>query len=299
MDRTKHQTGSVRIGISGWNYKGWRGVFYPPGLPHRRELEYAASHFPTIEINGTFYSMQRPEYFQRWRAMTPDDFVFAVKGPRFITHMLKLKNADQALSNFMASGVLALGPKLGPILWQFGPRFAFNADRLESFLRMLPQTPEQGERLARAHHPRFAGRVCTEAAECGPIRHAVEIRHPSFLVPEFPGLLRAYGVALVCADTVQWPRLMDATTDFVYCRLHGSEQLYASGYEADAIETWAGRVVAWARGQQAEGDRILPFSAKEARSHRVYVYLDNDAKVRAPADALALTRRTEEMLRAA
>jgi uncharacterized protein YecE (DUF72 family) len=283
--------GRIRVGISGWTYAPWRGVFYPERLPHARELAYAAERFSTIEINGSFYSLQRPSSYARWAAATPDNFVFSVKGSRFITHMLRLRNAEQALANFFASGLLLLGPKLGPILWQFSPNFSFDAALLENFFQLLPQTTMQAAQLGRSHDSRVEGRAHTEIDEDRPLRHAIEIRHDSFLSEEFMRLLRQYRIALVCADTVSWPRLVDATTDFVYCRLHGSRELYASGYGAKAIATWADRMAAWASGSPPAGPRISAFSPTEALPHDVYVYFDNDAKVRAPADALSLERR--------
>jgi uncharacterized protein YecE (DUF72 family) len=287
--------GTVRVGISGWTYAPWRGVFYPKGLRQAGELAYAAEHFSTIEINGTFYCMQRPSSFASWAAATPPDFVFSVKGSRFITHMLKLRNAEQALANFFASGLLALGPKLGPILWQFPPNFSFNPTVLEAFFQLLPQTTADAAILSRRHDHRVEGRALTEADENRPLRHAMEIRHTSFLSEDFIRLLRHYRVALVCADTVEWPRLVDVTADFVYCRLHGSEELYASGYGPKAIATWADRVVTWATGNPPSGERVLPFSDFEAQPHDVYVYFDNDAKVRAPVDAMSLERRLAKL----
>jgi uncharacterized protein YecE (DUF72 family) len=287
--------GTIRVGISGWTYAPWRGVFYPKGLPQARELAYAGERFSTIEINGTFYCMQRPSSFASWAAATPPDFVFSVKGSRFITHMLKLRNPEQALANFFASGLLALGPKLGPILWQFPPNFSFNPPVLEAFFQLLPRTSADAAILSRRHDHRVEGRALTEADENRPLRHAMEIRHPSFLSEEFIRLLRRYRVALVCADTVEWPRLVDVTADFVYCRLHGSEELYASGYGPKAIATWADRVAAWSTGNPPSGERVLPFSDFEARPHDVYVYFDNDAKVRAPVDALSLERRLAKL----
>jgi uncharacterized protein YecE (DUF72 family) len=287
---TQRTRGDIRIGISGWNYKPWRGIFYPPGLPHKQELAFAARQFRSIEINGTFYSMQRPTSFQRWAQQTPEDFIFSVKGPRYITHMLRLRNVEQALANFFASGILALGPKLGPILWQLPPNFQFNRARLETFFQQLPTDTVTAAQQARAHDARFNGRVLTETDRNRSMRHAMEIRNISFVTPEFIELLRHYRIALVCADTVEWPRLVDVTTDFVYCRLHGSEVLYASGYGRKAIAEWCARVLAWSAGDQPEGDRVLPFSARENQPHDVYVYFDNDVKVRAPKDAKALQR---------
>jgi uncharacterized protein YecE (DUF72 family) len=290
-------TGKVRIGISGWRYAPWRGVFYPPKLPHKRELSYAASAFPTIEINGTFYSLQRPHNFAAWAAQTPADFVFSVKGSRFITHMKQLKNIRAPLANFLASGLLRLGPKLGPILWQFSPNFRFQPAAFAAFLNLLPRDTEAAAALARRHDKRESGRAAMKIDAWRPLRHAVEIRHPSFATPEFIDLLRAQNVALVCADTVEWPRLMDLTSDFVYCRLHGSEELYVSGYDDASLVAWAARVAAWARGKEppdAERVNTKPAAAIPARD--VFVYFDNDAKVRAPFDAKNLTARVEALL---
>ena len=284
--------GDVRIGISGWTYAGWRGVFYPERLPRKRELAYAARHFRAIEINGSFYCMQRPESFGRWREETPDDFVFAVKASRYITHMLKLKGAETALANFLASGLLRLGPKLGPILWQFPPRLRFDEARFRAFLELLPRSTGEALTLARRHDHRLAGRSWLAIEEDRPLRHAFEIRHESFRDPAFINLLREYGAALVCADTVEWPLLMDVTADFIYCRLHGSEQLYVSGYEDVAIDRWAARVRAWAHGEEPEDAfRVLPPTPPRQQGRDVYVFFDNDAKVRAPADADALAAR--------
>jgi uncharacterized protein YecE (DUF72 family) len=291
------QAGDIRIGISGWNYAPWRGVFYPAGLPHKRELSFAASQFSSIEINGTFYSLQRPSSFVRWAEHTPPGFIFSVKGPRYITHMLRLRNAEGALANFFAQGVLALEEKLGPILWQLPPRLAFDPVLLEEFFLLLPRSSAEAATLSQRHHPRLDGRSHTTTSRDRPLRHALEIRHDSYRSPEFLRLLRRYDIALVCADTVEWPRLMDATASFVYCRLHGSRELYASGYGRTSIATWADRIVAWATGRPPAGERVLPFTAAEAHPHDVYVYFDNDIKVRAPADAKALERRVRRLMR--
>ncbi len=289
--------GQVRIGISGWRYAPWRGVFYPPKLAHRRELAFAATAFPSIEINGTFYSLQRPHNFETWAAETPDDFVFSVKGPRFITHIKRLKNVRAPLANFLASGLLRLGPKLGPILWQFPPNFQFRPGLFEDFLKMLPRDTEAAARLARRHDYRVTGRASMKIDAVRLLRHAVEIRHPSFVVPGFIDLLRAQNVALVCADTVAWPRLMDLTSDFVYGRLHGSEELYVSGYDDVSLDDWAVRVDAWARGTEppgAERASAKPPATLPARD--IYLYFDNDAKVRAPFDAQSLIARVDKLL---
>jgi uncharacterized protein YecE (DUF72 family) len=290
------KAGTIRIGISGWTYSRWRGVFYPKGLPQKKELAYAAEHFRSIEINGTFYGMQRPESFARWREETPDDFVFAIKGSRYITHMLKLKNVETPLANFMASGLLRLGPKLGPILWQFPERMPFDAARFETFLELLPRNTTEASALARRHDARLDGRDWLESDVEQPLRHAFEIRNESFRAPAFIELLRRYNAALVCADTVDWPLLMDLTADFVYCRLHGSEELYVSGYDDEALDRWAGRVQAWAEGGEPDdAERVLPPTKQRRAGRDVFVFFDNDAKVRAPADASALAARLARM----
>jgi uncharacterized protein YecE (DUF72 family) len=291
--------GKVRIGISGWTYAPWRGVFYPKSLIQKRELAFAADRFRSIEINGTFYGLQRPDSFARWAAATPEDFVFAVKAPRFITHMRRLKEIEAPMANFIASGLLRLGPKLGPILWQFPPNFAFDAALFESFLALLPHDTEQAVALGRRHDARMNGRSWLDVEAGHRIRHAVEIRHDSFRVPAFIELLRRHRTGLVCADTVEWPRLMDLTADFIYCRLHGSEQLYASGYDDEAIDAWARRVRAWAAGSEPkDAERVLG-PAPKRQSRDVYVYFDNDMKVRAPVDAAALIERVSAAARPA
>jgi len=293
----RQHIGDIRIGISGWNYAGWRGIFYPPKLAHKRELAQAACAFRTIEINGTHYSLQRPEDFGRWADETPEDFVFAVKGSRYITHMMKLRHPEAGLANFFAQGLLRLGPKLGPILWQFPPNFRFDRARIEPFLALLPRDSEAALKLARRHDHRVAGRTWLKIDKKRRLRHAMEIRHGSFVTAEFVALLRKYGVALVSADTVEWPLLMDVTSDFIYCRLHGSEQLYASGYDAQAIAAWAKRVAAWAQGSEApDGKRASPRPARKRARRDVFVYFDNDAKVRAPFDAQALVAAVDKRL---
>jgi uncharacterized protein YecE (DUF72 family) len=289
------QAGTVHIGISGWTYAPWRGVFYPKGVTHKRELEYAASQFSSLEINGTFYGMQRPDAFASWADQVPDDFVFAVKGARYITHMRRLRDIAIPLANFIASGLLRLGPKLGPILWQFPPNFRFDADRIEPFLKLLPHDTEAAAHLGKRHDDKLKAPAWLKVDTAQPMRHAFEIRHDSFRTPAFIDLLRKYGVALVCADTVEWPRLMDLTADFVYCRLHGSEELYASGYDNEALDVWAARVAAWAKGSEPkDAERINGPGKKSQRD--VFVYFDNDKKVRAPFDAAALRERVDKLL---
>jgi uncharacterized protein YecE (DUF72 family) len=293
-------TGDVCIGISGWRYAGWRGRFYPPKLPQRSELAFAAKNFDSIEINGTHYSLQRPEYFAQSAADTPDDFVFAVKGSRFITHMKKLRDVEDALANFFAQGVLRLGKKLGPVLWQFPSRFVFEPAKLEIFFNMLPRTMKEAVKIASAHSPLLHGRAFTtveRGATKQEIRHCIEIRHESFAVPEFVQLLRKHGIGLVVADTVEWPLLMDVTADFVYCRLHGAEQLYASGYDDAALDLWAECIIAWTRGDDAPNGRFAcAEGCRNTPARHVYVYFDNDMKVRAPFDAKNLRERVQRRL---
>jgi len=279
----------VRIGISGWRYAPWRGKFYPKELRQKDELAFAAGQFSTIEINGTFYSLQRPESFAAWHDAVPEDFVFAVKGPRYITHMRRLTDVEVPLANFFASGVLRLEAKLGPVLWQLPPSFAFDAERLTRFFDLLPRTTGEAARLAKKHDNKLRHRAWLRAGAGRPIRHALEIRHDSFRDAAFIRLLRKHDIALVVADTVEWPLLMDATADFVYVRLHGSKQLYASGYEAEDLAVWARCIRAWREGKEAQGEHAGP----PARSCRrdVYVYFDNDIKVRAPFDARALIEK--------
>ncbi len=247
-------------------------MFYPKGLPQRRELEYLSRRVDTVEINGSFYSLQRPERYLRWRNSTPDDFRFAVKGGRFITHMKQLRDVESALANFFASGVLALDDKLGPVLWQLPPRLPFDTERLSAFFDLLPRSTRDAAALARRHDDKVTFEPHTEVSTDRRIRHALEVRHPSFTDPRFPELLRAHDIALVVADTAgTWPYLEDVTADLVYVRLHGDVELYASGYSDEALTAWADRISRW-----------------RSAGHDVYVYFDNDIKVKAPGDAMAL-----------
>lgn len=292
--------GNVHIGISGWRYKGWRGSFYPPKLRQKDELQFAARHFNSIEVNGTHYSLQKPAYFEQWRDQTPDGFVFAIKGSRFITHMKKLAGIEEGLANFFAQGILALGPKLGPILWQLPPQTSFNPERLGRFFAALPRTTEEAAAIAHEHSPRLSGRSFTDALTKQTLRHCLEIRHDSCIHPDFIALLRQHNIGLVVADTVEWPLLLDITSDFVYCRLHGSEELYVSGYGDAALDTWAERVALWATGHEVQnepatsrlhGQHASNKPAEKRASRDVYVYFDNDAKVHAPYDAQGLVER--------
>jgi uncharacterized protein YecE (DUF72 family) len=285
--------GTVRIGISGWTYGGWRGTFYPKGLPHAGELSYAARQVETIEINGTFYGLQRPDAFARWYDETPEGFLFAVKAPRFVTHIRRLREIETPLANFFASGVLRLEEKLGPVLWQFPASFRFSAERLDHFFALLPRDTETAAALAKQHSEWLSGRAWTQTGHRRPLRHAIEIRHESFLDPAFVALLRRHRVALVFADSVEWPYAEDVTADFVYLRLHGSKELYASGYSDEVLDHWAARIKLWAQGLEPNDARLItgdPAAAATA-GRDAYVYFDNDAKVRAPVDARSLRAR--------
>lgn len=285
---------TIRIGISGWTYPPWRGVFYPQGLPQKAEMAYAANTFPTIEVNGTFYGLQKPDSFKRWREDTPPDFVFSIKGSRYITHILRLKDTKSALANFFASGLLALGPKLGPILWQVPPSLRFDPDVIDDFLALLPSDFESAARLGARHDRPIKGGAYLQVAENLPLRHALEIRHDSFRDDRFIRLLRKHGVAIVVADTVDWPCLKDITANFLYARLHGSEELYASGYTDDALDNWARRFRAWSRGSEPRDAKRVSGKAParlSGKARDIFVYFDNDRKVRAPFDAMELARR--------
>ena len=270
--------GEIRVGISGWTYAGWRGDFYPSGLLQRRELAYAAERMGSIEVNGSFYSLQRPTSYTSWREETPDGFVLAVKGGRFITHMKRLRDAESPLANFFASGVLALGPKLGPVLWQVPERLEYDADLLAAFFTLLPRTLGEAADLARRHDDKLAeGRALTTLPDeltGQPVRHALEFRSESFCTDEAAALLRAHDVATVVADSAgRWPMAEAVTSDLVYVRLHGATELYASGYSDDALDAWAARCRRW------------------AETCDVVAYFDNDAKGHAPHDALRLIAR--------
>jgi len=282
----------IRIGISGWRYGPWRGVFYPPGLPHRRELEHASRALPTIEINGSFYSLQRPESYRQWYADTPARFIFSLKGGRYITHMKRLRDIEAPLANYFASGVLALREKLGPVLWQFPPQFRFNPPVFEHFLQLLPRHTGEALSLARRRDSRMKGRAALSIDKERELRHAVEIRNETFLVKSFIDLLRRYHVALVVADTAgKWPYREDVTADFMYLRLHGDTELYSSSYSDSALARWAQRIEAWSNGTQPDDAQLISDKRPRKRKSRdVYCYFDNDAKVHAPFDAQRLIR---------
>ncbi|WP_224392623.1 DUF72 domain-containing protein [Pseudonocardia sp. ICBG1293] len=271
------RAGTVLVGTSGWRYPPWRGTFYPTGLVQRRELEYLSRRVTSIEINGSFYALQRPESYRAWAGQVPPGFVFAVKGPRFVTHLKQLRDVAVPVANFLASGVLGLGPALGPVLWQLPPRMRFDAGRVAEFLSLLPATTAAAARAATGHDERLDGRALVETDADRPLRHAVEPRHESFRDPAFTALLREHGVALVLSDSAgTWPVFDEVTADLVYLRLHGQGELYSGGYTAEALDGWAERIRAW----------------RDA-GHDVVCYFDNDAKVHAPTDARALIDRLD------
>jgi uncharacterized protein YecE (DUF72 family) len=286
--------------MSGWRFDEWRGTFYPEKLTQKRELEYASRQLNSIELNGTFYSLQKPKSYLEWSSQTPDDFVFSIKGTQFITHVRKLENVETPLANFLAQGLLRLGKKLGPILWQFPPGFKFDPQRLENFFKLLPRTHKQAAAYARQRDEWMADRswleVELEGDEDLPLRYAIEIRNKSFAVPEYISLLRENQIAVVVADTEKWPRMMDLTADFVYCRLHGNEEIYPNGYDADGIDSWARRVLAWAHGEEVtDGLRVHAEPGPKRAARDVFVYFDDDVKVRAPHDAQSLARKIAEL----
>jgi uncharacterized protein YecE (DUF72 family) len=284
----------IRVGISGWRYAPWRGTFYPEKLPQRLELAFASKIFPVIEINGTFYALQRPENYAEWYRQTPADFVFSVKAPRYITHMRRLKNIGRPVANFFASGLFNLREKLGPILWQFPPNFAYDAGRMREFLTLLPRDMAGAAALARKRDSFMAGRTRLAIDANRRVRHALEIRHESFVNPGFVALLAKYKVALVVAETAhRWPMIQDITADFLYMRLHGDKELYRSGYGDEALTRWAMRMAAWHRGgEPSDVRKVVPGRSPAKKIRDVYCFFDNtDVKLRAPFDAQTLMKK--------
>ena len=274
----------VRIGVSGWSYPEWRGNFYPKGLVQKRELEYASRQMNSIEINGSFYSLQSPDSYRKWAAETPDDFLFSLKGSTFITHTKKLAEVRVPLANFFASGVLLLGEKLGPIVWQFPPWFRFDETLVSSFLELLPGDTSQAAQLAEENTIKTKAKRWTEIVTEKKLRYAFEPRHQSFFCSDFIALLRERNAALAIADTGgKWPYAEDITADFIYLRLHG-EELYSSDYSEAALKRWARKIKKWRRQDGSLKSR--------QRFRDVYVYFDNTAAGHAPDDA----RRLAELL---
>lgn len=282
----------IHIGISGWRYVPWRGDFYPRGLVQRRELEFASRAVSSIEINGSFYSLHTPARYASWRDDTPDDFVFSVKAPRYITHIKRLRDVGEALANFYASGPLQLEHKLGPFLWQFPPSFKYDAELFEQFFSMLPRNFGEAMQCARQSQ-RFDDPPAPQSPDSTALRHAVEIRNPSFVQEEFIDHLRQHRIALVVADTAgKWPLMEELTADFMYLRLHGDKQLYTSGYDEDALTRWEQRTRLWHQGRQPRDAHRVSRRADSSRASReLYCYFDNDVKVRAPYDARRLLEK--------
>jgi uncharacterized protein YecE (DUF72 family) len=288
--RTANAT-RIRIGISGWRYKPWRGTFYPKNLRQREELQFASKVLSVIEINGTFYSLQRPQSYVQWYEQTPAGFVFSLKGPRYITHMRRLRDIERPVANWFASGLFNLREKLGPIVWQFPPNFTYDHERMRAFLALLPRDTASAAILARRRDAFMKGRTRLAFDANRPLRYALEVRHHSFANPAFIELLCAHNVALVISESArQWPMIQDVTADFIYMRLHGDKQLYRSGYSNKALERWAARIAAWHRGSEpADAKKVVPRRTPVRRRRDVYCFFDNtDVKLRAPFDAQTL-----------
>ena len=263
--------GEIRVGIGGWTFEPWRGVFYPDDLPQKRELEYASRKLTAIEINGTYYGSQKPETFRKWHDETPDGFVFSVKGSRFCTNRKVLADSAESLTRFFDQGITELGPKLGPLLWQFAPTKKFDAEDFEGFLDLLPKTLD--------------GR---------PLRHCVEVRHDSFGVPAFAALLRKHGVAVVFADHDKYPALADVTADFVYARLQTGSDDAETAYPPKDLDAWAKRLKTWAAGgRPADLPCADPDHKPDGKPHDVFAFIIHEGKVRAPAGAMALIERVK------
>ncbi len=280
----------IRVGVAGWTYAPWRGVFYPGDLKREQELAHAARHFRTIEIGETFHGIQRPESFETWARQVPADFAFTVLAPRDITHVRRLRDIRIPLANFLASGLLRLGLHLGPILWRLPANLRFDPVLIGSFLKMLPRDTAHAAAIGRDHDRTLRGRPYLDTDIVRPIRHAVEVRHGSFRCQDFIDLLRAHGVALACTAGAGEPAPMDVTSNFIYCRLRGPEGIGLDGYDTAALDLWSRRIKSWAGGEEpADAARI---GGKARASKRdVFVVFDNDRKVRAPANALELIRR--------
>lgn len=278
--------------MSGWTFEGWRGGFYPKGLVQRRELEFASRQVNSIEVNGTFYSLQKPPTFQKWHDETPDDFCFSIKAPQYITHIRRLKDVSEPLANFFASGLFCLQAKLGPILWQFPPNVTLKDDRFAKFFEILPRTTKEALIIAKKHSAKMNDRAFLEIDADRPLRHAFEFRHPSFMTEDFIHLLRQNNVALVFAHSgLKSPYSEDLTADFIYARMHGQDATYKNGYPDKIQSWWANRVTTWSKGQQPI-DAICISSDPPANGPRdSYIYFDTEAKDHAPLDALNLANK--------
>ncbi|MHA6300286.1 DUF72 domain-containing protein [Devosia sp. CAU 1758] len=263
------KSGTVRTGTAGWVYEPWRGTFFPPGLVQKKELAYATSRLTSIEINATFRANQKPASFARWAGETPEGFQFSVKGPQLVTHIKRLKNCAEPLANFFASGPLAMGARLGPFVWQLPPNLVYDAASFAAFLELLPKDIDAYLALA-GQADGAKGEPFLDASHVGPIRHAIEPRHPSFDAPEVNALLAKHNIARVVADTTESPA-RDLTADFAYCRLQGPARPDAEGYGAADIQDWARTIGKW----------------RDA-GHDVFAYFVHEDKLHAPANAIAL-----------
>ena len=267
--KAKDRSGSIFVGVGGWSFAPWRGVFYPPGLPQARELAYMSNELNSLEINSTFYGLQKPATFQRWHDEVPDGFVFAVKAPMFVVGRRDLATAGDGIARFLDSGVLRLGDKLGPINWQLGPAKKFVEPEIDAFLSLLPA--------------RRDGRI---------LRHAIEVRHSGFAVPEFVRLARRHGVAIVLAGDSAYPQIANPTATFSYLRIMGTVETQPEGYTAAALTRWAQRTRALAAGDLPKGLTAVPdMVAAEPRARDVFLYVISGAKQRNPAAARALLER--------
>lgn len=285
-------SGRIFIGTSGWSYPHWRGRFYPERWPHARELQYASTRFNSLEINRSFYSLLSPNAVRTWFAATPQDFVFAAKGSRFITHAKKLRDVDAALANFFASGLLALEHKLGPIVWQLSDRLHFDEARIAEFLALLPKTTADAAVFARKHDHRVKRGAVTSVQKSRRLRHVIEPRHASYFTPAFARVARRHGVAIAITDSPEWPYAEELTAGFVYLRLHGSQRKYASQYTDAELDRWSERISAWRAGRQpADARRISRAAPAASKGRDVYVYFDNDYRAYAAEDAARLAAR--------
>jgi uncharacterized protein YecE (DUF72 family) len=280
--------GAIRIGIAGWNFAEWRGEFYPKGLPQKQELAFASKALRTIEINGTFYSYQKPESFAAWAKETPDTFRFTVKGHQLVTHLKRLKEVEIPLANFFASGPLALGKKLGPFVWQLPPNLSYDADRMEAFLSLLPKTPAALVALAGKHDERLKAPPFLDIGEITTVRHAIEVRHKSFADPAFVAQMRKRNVALVTADTDDWPT-MDVTADFAYLRLQGAPG--KERYEDAELDLWAARLKALSEGSAMPETRLVDTPPSAGAPRDVFAYFVSTDKVHAPRNAMYLMQQ--------
>lgn len=285
--------GEIRVGVSGWNYPEWRkGVVYPTGLRQRDELSFVGERLDSIELNGTFYSLQSPKSFANWHDAVPEDVIFALKGSKFITHQKKLSDVRIPLANFFASGILKLGQKLGPILWQLPPWYHYDRKKIEVFLKLLPRTAADAAQLSRENTIKKPDGAWTELIENVPIRYAIEPRHESFFTEDLVELLRELNVALAFADTAdKFAYAEDVTADIIYVRMHGGEQLYASDYREAELDRLAKRLQRWAMGGEPRDAVKIAKSRPKSVDRDVFVYFDNTMEGHAFHDAIYLSGR--------